>query len=122
LENNNYNINLDVKYLHHEIFDIPKIVEDCREKWYNQTLTRVNNSVVRVGIIEGEFHWHKHIDDDEFFLVLQGKLFIDVEDKTFELTQGQGLTVSRNVMHRTRAPQKTVILMVENADIKPVGD
>lgn len=117
----NYNINLDVKYKHQEMIDIPEIVANCKEKWFNQTLTEVNNSVVRIGIIEGEFHWHRHIDDDEFFFVMEGKLLIDLEDKTLELNPGQAATVSKNTMHRTRAPQKTVILMVENRGINPVG-
>lgn len=117
----NYNINLDVKYKHHELIDIPEIIASCREKWFNQTLTEVNGSVVRIGIIEGEFHWHKHTDDDEFFFVMEGKLLIDLEDKTLELNPGQAATVSKNTMHRTRAPKKTVILMVENRGINPIG-
>ena len=118
----NYNINLDVKYNHQELIDIPAIVAECREKWFNQTLTKVNTSVARIGIIHGEFHWHKHDNDDEFFLVLEGKLLIDLEDRTVELTPHQGMTISRGVMHRTRAPQKTVILMVENSTVVPTGD
>ena len=98
------------------------MVKECKDKWFNQTLTEVNNSVVRVGIIEGEYHWHKHENDDEFFFVLEGKLLIDLEDKTIELTAGQSVTISRNVMHKTRAPIKTVILMVENRGIIPTGD
>ena len=82
----------------------------------------VNGSVVRVGIIEGEYHWHKHENDDEFFFVLEGKLLVDLENKTIELNPGQGVSITRNVMHRTRAPQKTVMLMVENRDIIPTGD
>ena len=122
MDHTNYNINLDVKYEHLELIDIPEIVANCKEKWFNQSLTRINDSVVRLGIIEGEFHWHKHINDDEFFFVIQGKLFVDLEDRTFELNPGQGISVPRNALHRTRAPQKTVMLMVENADINPTGD
>lgn len=117
-----YTTNLDIKFKHFEVIDIPKIVKETKDKWFNQTLTEVNDSVVRVGIIEGEYHWHKHENDDEFFFVLEGKLLVDLEDRTIELNPGQGVTVTRNVMHRTRAPQKTVILMVENKDIIPTGD
>jgi mannose-6-phosphate isomerase-like protein (cupin superfamily) len=118
----NYNINLDVKFKHQELIDIPEIVKNCSEKWFNQTLTRVNNSVVRIGIVEGDFHWHKHENDDEFFYVIEGSLLIELEDRTIELNPNQGVTISRGVMHRPRAPVKTVMLMVETAAIKPMGD
>ena len=117
-----YNINLDIKYGHLELIDVPQIVADCNEKWFNQTLTKVNNSVVRIGIIEGEFHWHKHDHDDEFFFVLEGRLYIDLDDRTIELGPHQGTTISKGVMHRPRAPQKVAMLMVETAGIQPTGD
>ena len=117
-----YNINLDVKFNHLEVIDIPSLVRDCKEKWFNQTLTEVNESVVRLGIVEGEFHWHKHDKDDEFFFVVEGKLLIDLKDKTIELGPNQGVTISKGVMHRPRAPHKTVMLMFETAAIEPTGD
>ena len=117
-----YNINLDVKYKHLELIDISKIDEANKEKWFNQTLTEVNGSVVRIGILEGEFHWHKHDDDDEFFFVLSGQLLIDIEERTIELNPNQGVTISKGVMHRPRAPIKTIVLMVETGNIKPTGD
>jgi len=118
----NYNINLDVKFEHQELIDVPAIVVECKEKWFNQTLSKVNDSVVRIGIVEGEFHWHKHENDDEFFFVLEGKLLIDIEDKTIELNPNQGTTITKGIMHRPRAPQKTVMLMIENYGIEPRGD
>ena len=118
----NYNINLDTKFQHLELIDVNAIVEATKEKWSNQTLTEVNNSVVRLGIVEGEFHWHKHDNDDEFFFVLQGQLLIDLEDKTIELNPNQGVTIFKGVMHRPRAPLKTVMLMVETNAIVPTGD
>jgi mannose-6-phosphate isomerase-like protein (cupin superfamily) len=121
-----YNINLGVRHGHLELIDIPSIVEACKEKWWNQTLTQVNDSVVRIGIVEGEFHWHKHDNDDEFFYVVTGKLLIDVREngseRTIELNPEQGVTISKGVMHRPRAPKKTVMLMVETSAIKPTGD
>jgi mannose-6-phosphate isomerase-like protein (cupin superfamily) len=121
-ESNDYNINLDIKFNHLERIDVPTIISECREKWFNQTLTEVNESVVRIGIVEGEFHWHKHDNDDEFFFVLEGKLFIDFKDKTIELGPNQGVTISKGIMHRPRAPQKTVMLMVETSAIEPTGN
>lgn len=118
----NYVTKLDVKFNHLERIDIPQMVKECTDKWFNQTLTRVNNSVVRVGIVEGEYHWHKHDNDDEFFFVLEGQLFVDLEDDSIELNPGQGVTVTKGVVHRTRAPKKTVMLMVETSGIAPTGD
>ena len=118
----NYHTNLDVKYQHQELIDIHEVVRGCKEKWQNQTLTQVNGSVVRLGIIEGEFHWHKHDLDDEFFFVLEGELYIDIEGRTIELTKNQGVTISKGMMHRPRAPKKVVMLMVESSGIKPTGD
>ena len=121
-EKYNYTTKLDVKYKNFELIDIPKMIKETKDKWFNQTLTDVNSSVVRVGSVEGEYHWHKHEHDDEFFFVLEGKLFVDLEDRTIELNSGQGVTVTKNVIHRTRAPQKTVMLMVENKGIIPTGN
>ena len=109
----NYNINLDVKFGPLELIDIPGVIAACKEQWSNQTLCRVNDSVVRLGVVQGEFHWHKHEEEDEFFLVLEGKLLIDLEGKTVALEPHQGYTIPRGVLHRTRAPERTAILMVE---------
>jgi mannose-6-phosphate isomerase-like protein (cupin superfamily) len=118
----NYVTKLDVKFDHLEKIDIPKMVRECTDKWFNQTLTVVNESVVRLGIVEGEYHWHKHDNDDEFFFVLEGQLLIDLEKETIELNPGQGVTITKGIMHRPRAPKKTVMLMVETSEIQPTGD
>jgi mannose-6-phosphate isomerase-like protein (cupin superfamily) len=83
----------------------------------------VNGAVVRLGILQGDFHWHKHDEQDEFFLVLEGRLLIDLEGReTVSLDRHQGYTVPRGVVHRTRAPQRAAILMVEAAGVVPTGD
>lgn len=105
-----------------ELIDVQKLADECKDKWYNQTLCKVNNSVVRIGVLEGEYHWHEHNDIDEFFFILDGKFLIDLEDKTIELKPRQGFVVPKGVRHRTRAPQRCVILMIERADIVPTGD
>jgi mannose-6-phosphate isomerase-like protein (cupin superfamily) len=105
-----------------EILDIPGIVEACSEKWYNTTLSQVNDSLVRLGIFEGEFHWHHHDNEDEFFYVISGKLLLDLQDGTVELDQNQAYTVPKGVEHRTRAEEKTVVLMVETETVSPKGD
>jgi mannose-6-phosphate isomerase-like protein (cupin superfamily) len=117
-----YVTKLDVKFGHLERMDVNEMVAACTDKWFNQTLTQVNESVVRIGIVEGEYHWHKHDNDDEFFFVLEGQLLIDLEDRTIELNPNQGVTITKGVMHRPRAPKKTVMLMVETSAIQPTGD
>lgn len=105
-----------------ELIDIHAIDDAKNYKWFNQTLCKVNDSVVRVGFVEGEYHWHKHDDDDEFFYTVEGLLLIDLEDRTVTLKPGQGFVVPRSILHRTRAPHRTTILMVENAGIVPTGN
>ncbi len=118
----NYVTRLDIKFDHLQKMDINQLVNECTDKWFNQTLTQVNDSVVRLGIVEGEYHWHKHDNDDEFFYVVSGQLLIDLQDQTIELNPGQGVTITKGVMHRPRAPKKTVMLMVETSAIQPTGD
>ncbi len=117
-----YDIDTGIKYGHLEVLDVPAIVAGCRKKWFNQTLVQVNDSVVRLGIVRGVFHWHKHEHDDEFFFVLEGRLLIDLKNGTLALSPGQGVVVPKRVMHRPRAPRKTVMLMVETRRIEPEGD
>ena len=117
-----YVTRLDVKFKHLEKMDINQMVNECTDKWFNQTLTEVNDSVIRLGIVEGEYHWHKHDNDDEFFYVVSGQLLIDLQDQTIELNPGQGVTITKGVMHRPKAPKKTVMLMVETSAIQPTGD
>ena len=121
-EQTKYTINLDVKFDFLELIDVPGLVAACKEQWYNQTLCQVNDCVVRLGVMKGEFHWHKHDEEDEFFFVLQGKFLIDLEDKTISLEPHQGYAVPRGVVHRTRAPERTAVLMVEKSSVKPTGN
>ncbi len=117
-----YSIRTDVRFGPLELIDIQQLQGACQEKWFNQTLSKVNDCVVRLGVVEGEFHWHKHDDEDEFFYVVEGRLLIDLEERTVELTPQQGFLVPRGVLHRTRAPARTVILMIEGSTVTPTGD
>ena len=117
-----YDMRLDDKYGQSTLIDVAAEAAQ-HEPWFNQTLTTVNDSVVRLGVIDGDFHWHKHDVEDEFFYVVDGQLLIDIEDgPTVTLEPRQGYTVPRGVVHRTRAPERTVILMVEPAGVQPTGD
>jgi mannose-6-phosphate isomerase-like protein (cupin superfamily) len=117
-----YSIDVSIRYGPLEVVDLPALVAACTDPWYNQSLCRVNDCVVRLGVFLGEFHWHKHDNEDEFFHVVSGRLAIDLEGRTVELSPGQGLTVPRGVVHRTRASERTVVLMVEGAGVRPTGD
>ncbi len=113
---------MEPKSGHSVVIDLDDHVSSTEEEWMNYTLTPVNDCLVRLGIFLGEFHWHHHDLEDEFFYVVSGKLLLDVEDETFELTPRQGYTVPKGVRHRTRAKEKTVVLMIEGDTVKPRGD
>ena len=113
---------LNVLFPHLEKIDVAAVGDTVKDRWFNQTLCQVNGSVVRMGVMQGEYHWHKHDEDDEFFFCLQGQFLVDLEDRTVALDPWQGVVVPKGVLHRTRAPEKCIILMMENAGIVPTGD
>lgn len=118
-----YDIHLDVAFDPLDAIDVTALAAAATNDWHNQTLCRVNDCVVRLGVMHGDFHWHRHDDQDEFFYVISGRWVIDLpEDRTVELTSGQAFTVPRGVDHFPRAPEPTVLLMVEGAGISPTGD
>lgn len=116
-----YDTRLNIHFAPGEVIDVPALVAANAHPWYNQTLCAVNESVVRLGVLQGEYHWHSHENDDEFFFVVSGRLLIDLEDRCIDLTPGLGFVVPKGVQHRPRAPEKTVVLMVETAGIVPTG-
>ena len=117
-----YDIHLDDKFGHGKLIDAAAEAA-AHQPWFNQTLTTVNDSVVRLGVLHGEFHFHKHDKEDEFFFVLEGRLLLDIEGaQTVTLDPHQGYTVPKGVVHRTRAPNRTVVLMVESRGVVPTGD
>ena len=118
-----YETRLNILHPHLEVIDEKALADACEFKWYNQTLCQVNDSVVRMAVVEGEYHWHKHDTDDEFFYVIEGHLSIDIENQpTIELEPRQGVVIPRGVVHKTRSAVRTVMLMVENAGIVPTGN
>jgi mannose-6-phosphate isomerase-like protein (cupin superfamily) len=117
-----YTTHLNVLFDALERIDVPTLVEACTDQWYNQTLCQVNDSIVRLGVVRGEYHWHKHDAEDEFFYVVDGRLLIDLEEETVELSPSQAFVVPKGVVHRTRAPERTVMLMVEKSTVVPTGD
>jgi mannose-6-phosphate isomerase-like protein (cupin superfamily) len=117
-----YVTRLNVQFQPLELIDEKAFSDAVTDKWFNQTLARVNDSVVRLGVVEGEYHWHKHDNDDEFFYVVAGHFLIELEDRIIDLRPRQGVVIPKGVMHRPRAPERTVILMVETSAIVPTGD
>jgi mannose-6-phosphate isomerase-like protein (cupin superfamily) len=117
-----YTTNLDILFPQLALVDVPAVISQVEAEWFNQTLCKVNESVIRLGVMQGEYHWHKHDNDDEFFFVLEGRFIIDLESQSIELLPQQGYVVPKNVVHRTRAPERAIILMVETAAIVPTGD
>ena len=117
-----YNIDTSIKYEPLEVIDAGRLGAECLEEWWNRSLVQVNDCVLRLGVLHGEFHWHRHESEDEFFFVLDGKLLVDVGERTVELTRHQGFMVPRGVSHRTRAPERTVVMMIEAATVDPTGD
>jgi mannose-6-phosphate isomerase-like protein (cupin superfamily) len=117
-----YVTRLDIQFAPLEVIDVRAIADACTHKWFNQTLCKVNESVVRLGVVQGEYHWHKHDDLDEFFYCVSGRFIIDLEDRVVELLPQQGYVIPKGVRHRPRAPERTVILMVEGEGIVPTGD
>lgn len=117
-----YATHLNVLFPPLERIDVQALADACTDRWYNQTLTRVNDSVVRLGVLHGEYHWHRHEKEDEFFFVVEGRFLVDLEGRTIELLPRQGFTVPRETLHRTRAPERSIVLMIEAAGIVPTGD
>lgn len=122
MEKHDYKLQMNLKYDYLEKISVPDIVDQCKEKWFNQSLCQVNSSVFRVGIFEGEFHLHKHENDDEVFFVIDGSIVLETEKGNFELKQYEGVCVPKGIMHRPIAKNKAVVLMIENLGIDPVGD
>ncbi len=117
-----YSIHTDVKFPPLHLIDVRKLQQETKDQWFNQTLCQVNDCVVRLGVLQGEFHWHKHDNEDEFFYVVNGEFVIELEGRMVELAPQQGFTVPKGVLHRTRAPVRSVILMIEGSGVVPTGD
>ncbi|HEY3813784.1 MAG TPA: cupin domain-containing protein [Caulobacteraceae bacterium] len=116
-----YDIDTEILYPGLTHMDVTALAA-AQTPWWNRTLSAVNDAVVRLGVLDGDFHWHKHDAEDEFFFVLEGRLDIELEDRMVTLDPGQGFTVPRRVMHFPHARGRTVVLMVEKASVSPTGN
>lgn len=106
-----------------EKLDVQGVIDGTSDSWFNQTLCEVDGTAVRLGVLQGEFHWHKHDRQDEFFLVLDGSMRIELEGKaTVELGPRQAFIVPKGLLHRPVVPERTVVLMLERAGVVATGD
>lgn len=106
-----------------EKLDIQQLIDETTDPWFNQTLCQVGDTVIRLGVMQGEFHWHKHDDEDELFVVLDGLFRIELDGlDTVELGPRQAYLVPRGHLHRPVAPVRTAVLMLEQAGVVATGD
>ena len=105
-----YDIDTDkIMFAGGEPFDVTA-VGAAQTPWWNRTLCSVNDTWVRLGVMDGDFHWHRHDDTDEFFMVMEGHLDIELEDRMVSLIPGQAFTVPKGVMHFPHARERSVRL------------
>ena len=117
-----YDISKDVLFDTLQKMDVGAVAR-AQTPWWNRTLTKVNDAVVRRAVMDGDFHWHKHDEEDEFFYVVDGLLRIDIQGApSVRLDPGQGVTIPRGLMHFPHAHGRTTVLMVEQASVTPTGD
>ena len=101
------------------VFDLTKKITD---DWRNFVVSEINDHVVRLSVLQRDFHWHSHSESDEMFYVIEGKLFVDLENTTEEINPGEMITIPKNIKHRTRSNERTLILCFESKDNDVKGD
>ena len=92
------------------------------DHWSPRTVAQFNGHDVMVVKVQGEFVWHKHDDTDDFFLVLDGQLDIELRDRTVSLGAGELFVVPRGVEHRPIARGEAHILLIEPTGTPNTGD
>ena len=103
--------------------DVQQLIDTVAEPWYNQTLIQVDDALVRLGVMQGEFHWHRHDEQDEFFYLLEGEFHIELEGReTVVLRPNQAFSVPAGMLHRPVVPVRSAVIMIEKAGIVATGD
>ena len=106
-----------------ELIDVADVAAAITDEWYNETLCAVNDSLVRLGVLHGEYHWHAHEQEDEFFYVVAGRMRIEIDGRPpVDLGPQQGFVVPKGLQHRPVVPERSIVLMIEKASITPTGD
>lgn len=98
------------------------LTKNISDDWKNFVVGNINDHVVRLSVLQKDFHWHIHEKSDEFFYVIEGKLFVDFEDHTEEILPGELITVPKKIKHRTRSNERTILLCFEHRDNDVKGD
>jgi mannose-6-phosphate isomerase-like protein (cupin superfamily) len=118
-----YAINYQPLFRTLQLMDVQHLIDVVDEPWYNQTLIQVGDVLVRLGVMQGEFHWHKHDEQDEFFYLVQGEFHIElVGADTVVLKPNQAFSVPAGMLHRPVVPTRSAVIMIEKAGIVPTGD
>jgi mannose-6-phosphate isomerase-like protein (cupin superfamily) len=102
--------------------DLAAKLDGFAEHWSPKIVAQLNDYDVQVVKVKGEFVWHKHDDTDDFFLVLKGRLTIQLRDKDVELNAGELFVVPRGVEHCPRAEEEAHVLVIEPAGTPNTGD
>jgi mannose-6-phosphate isomerase-like protein (cupin superfamily) len=92
------------------------------ELWSPRVVGEVDDVYVKVAKVQGTLAWHSHEAEDELFLVLQGRLRIEMEDRVVELNEGEMFVVPKGVRHNPIAEQECCILLIERKSTKHTGD
>lgn len=113
---------MDRKVGHLQKLDVNELTKDINDDWRNVVVGEINDHVARLSVLQRDFHWHLHKNSDELLYVIEGKLFVDLEDRVEEIYPGQMITIPKNVRHRTRSNSRTIILCFESASNDITGD
>jgi len=120
---NEFNIHYQPLFSALQLMDVQKLIDEVTDPWYNQTLIQVGDVVVRLGVMQGEFVWHKHDDQDEFFFLLDGVFRIELENaEPVELSPRQAFQVPAGMLHRPVVPVRSAVLMLEKAGVVATGN
>lgn len=92
------------------------------EYWFPKVIGRVNNQYVKVAKLKGELPWHQHDDEDELFLVVRGRLTIQMRDGEAALGPGELYIVPKGTQHRPVAPEECWVVLIETVTTRHTGD
>lgn len=101
---------------------LKKIVKELKDPWQPKDILHVHQTALRVAKINGPYNWHVHLNEDEFFLVLKGKIFIDTDKESIELKENEGYLVKRGIKHRSRSSKPAWVLLIEPVLTKTKGE
>lgn len=93
-----------------------------KKYWSPEVIALLNDHDIRIALIQGEYHWHQHLQSDELFLVIEGELRIDFREQSVSVREGEFLVVPKGIEHKPYANNPCKILLIEAADTIPTGD